>query len=77
VTQFSVGLISETHVNLVIYNVAGQKVRTLVDGLLPAGSHTITWDSTNDRGEAISGGIYFYRVVAGDNVVTKKMLLLK
>jgi subtilisin family serine protease len=77
VTQFSVGLISETHVNLVIYNVAGQKVRTLVDGLLPAGSHTITWDSTNDRGEAASGGIYFYRVIAGDRLVTKKMLLLK
>jgi len=77
VTQFHVELVSETHVNLTVYNVAGQKVRTLVDGLLPAGSHTITWDSTNDMGEAISGGVYFYRVVADDKVVTKKMLLLK
>ena len=77
VTQFSVNLMSETHVSLAIYNVAGQKVRTLVDGPLPAGSHSITWDSTNDMGEAISGGVYFYRVVAGDEVVTKKMLLLK
>jgi flagellar hook assembly protein FlgD len=76
-TQFSVELISETHVNLAVYNVAGQKVRTLVDGLLPAGSHTITWDSTNERGEAVSGGIYFYRVIAADKLVTKKMLLLK
>ncbi|UCB53353.1 MAG: S8 family serine peptidase, partial [Candidatus Zixiibacteriota bacterium] len=44
VTQFSVDLISETHVSLAVYNIAGQRVRTLVDGLLPAGSHTITWD---------------------------------
>lgn len=76
-TAFSINLPSETHMSLVIYNIAGQKVRTLVNETLPAGPRTITWDSTNDRGEVVSGGIYFYRVVAGDNVVTKKMLLLK
>jgi len=76
-TAFSINLPSETHMSLVIYNIAGQKVRTLVNETLPAGSRTITWDSTNDRGETVSGGIYFYRVIADDNVVTKKMLLLK
>ena len=60
-----------------IYNIAGQKVKTLVDETLPAGHRTIIWDGTNDRGEALSSGVYFYRVVAGENVVTKKMMLMK
>ncbi len=77
VTQFSIDLPSETHVSFVVYNVAGQKVRTLVDETIPAGVRTIAWDSTNDRGEVVAGGIYLYRVVAGNNVVTNKMLLLK
>jgi len=77
VTQFSISLPSETYVSFVIYNVAGQKVRTLMDEVLPAGSQTIIWDGTNDRGLPLSGGIYFYRVVAGKNVVTRKMMLLK
>jgi len=77
VTQFSINLNAETRVNFVVYNVAGQVVRTLVDGVLPAGSHTITWDGTNQAGEALSSGVYFYRVVTGDEVVTRKMTLLK
>jgi PKD repeat protein len=77
VTQFTLDLIEQTQVSVVVYNVAGQKVRTLVNEVLPAGSRTITWDGTNDSGEILSSGVYFYRVVAGDNVVTKKMMLLK
>jgi len=76
-TQFSINLTAETHVNFVIYNVTGQVVRTLVDAPLPVGSHTITWNGTNDNGETLSSGIYFYRVIAGDEVVTNRMTLLK
>lgn len=77
VTQFSVDLTAETHVTFVVYNIAGQAVRTLVDGVLPVGSHTITWDGTNQAGQALSSGVYFYRVIAGDETVTRKMTLLK
>jgi hypothetical protein len=77
VTQFSIDLTAETHVSFVVYNVAGQVVRTLVDGVLPVGSHTITWDGTNQAGEALSSGVYFYRVLAGDEIVNRKMTLLK
>jgi flagellar hook assembly protein FlgD len=52
-------------------------VKTLVNGVMSAGSHTLTWDGTNDRGEALSSGVYFYRAVAGDEVQTKRMMLLK
>jgi cytochrome c peroxidase len=76
-TQFSLGLTSETDVSLVIYNVAGQRVKTLVDGYMDAGVHTFTWNGTNDKGGAVSSGIYFYRVVIERNVVTKKMILMK
>jgi subtilisin family serine protease len=77
VTQFSIDLTTETHVNFVVYNVAGQVVRTLVDGILPAGSHTITWDGNNQAGESLSSGVYFYRVVAGTEILTRKMTMLK
>jgi serine protease len=77
VTQFTLDLVEQTHVSVVVYNVAGQKVRTLVNEVLPAGTRTLTWDGTNDRGEALSSGVYLYRVIAGDEMVTKKMTLLK
>jgi PKD repeat protein len=77
VTHFSLDLVNETHVTFVIYNVAGQKVRTLADEVMPAGSHTFIWDGTNENGQALSSGVYFYRVTAGDESVTKKMMLLK
>ena len=76
-TEFSIDLPSPTYVSFTIYNVTGQKVRTLVDDYLDAGPHTVTWHGTNDRGETVSSGIYFYRVVAEGNVVTKKMVLMK
>lgn len=77
VTRFSLDLVNQTHVSFVIYNVAGQKVRTLVDEVMPAGSHMLMWNGTNDDGETLSSGVYLYRVVAGDEVVREKMTLLK
>jgi subtilisin family serine protease len=77
VTQFSIDLTAATFVKFQVYNVAGQVVRTLVDGVLPAGSHTVIWDGTNQAGQTLSSGVYFYRIVAGDETVTRKMTLLK
>jgi flagellar hook assembly protein FlgD len=48
-----------------------------VDDYMSAGIHTITWDGTNEHGNVVSSGIYFYKVVAGDIVTTKKMILMK
>jgi PKD repeat protein len=76
-TNFSLSLPAESRVDFVIYNVAGQKVKTLVNDYMNAGTYTITWDGTNEYGNVVSSGIYFYRLVAGDNVVTKKMILMK
>jgi hypothetical protein len=59
-------------VKLVIYNLLGQKVETLVDGLMEAGHHSVQWDAS-----AYSSGIYFYKLNAGDKIFTRRMTLLK
>lgn len=65
-------------VTLRLYNTAGQLVRTLVDGSRTAGSHRVVWDGRNDRQEAVSSGIYFYRLDAGGQFVDqRKMILMK
>ncbi len=65
-------------VSLRIYNVAGQLIRTLVDEMVyPGQVHTASWDGRNNVGQSVSSGVYFYKLVAGDFVQTKKMVLLK
>ena len=60
------------HVTLDVYNVTGQKVASLVDRVLGAGTHTAQWDAGS-----YSSGVYFYRLTAGNYTETKKMVLLK
>jgi hypothetical protein len=66
-----------SQVDLQIFNVLGQSVRTLVSENLAAGEHTAVWDGKNDAGLALPSGTYFYRIKAGDFKAVKKMLLLK
>jgi len=67
----------EARVKVVIYDIMGRQVRTLVDEDLKPGVYKITWDGRNDNGEILSSGIYFYRIVADKFVDVKKMVLLK
>lgn len=76
-TEISYELPEPVHVRLVIYNVLGQEVRTLVDGLQPAGFHTTQWNGRNRNGQQVGSGIYIYRIQAGDFGETKRMTLLK
>ena len=62
----------ETEAHLDLYNLMGQKVATLADGRFKAGNHVISWDATE-----FSSGVYFYKLVAGDKIITKRMTLLK
>jgi len=66
-----------SRVTLEIYNILGQRVRTLLDEIRPAGSYTVAWNSRNDHGETVASGIYFYLLKAGDMTIAKKMVLLK
>jgi hypothetical protein len=64
-------------VSLFIYNILGQKVRTLVRKEIQKGLKTVIWDGKDDRGRDLSSGIYFYRLKAGELTQTKRMVLLK
>jgi hypothetical protein len=67
-----------SRVNLKVYNVAGQLVRTLVDeDRAPGSVHQVAWDGRNDAGQSVSSGVYFYKLVTSDMTQTKKMVLLK
>ena len=65
------------HVSLRIYDLRGALVRTLSNGFEPAGERRLVWDGRNDHGQTVATGVYFYRLVSGDVVMTRKMTLLK
>ena len=64
-------------VTLEIYNIMGQRVRTLVDATQKPGYHVVIWNGLNETGAKVGSGVYYYRIVAGDFVSAKKMVLLK
>jgi lysophospholipase L1-like esterase len=65
------------HVQLSIYDIAGRRVRTLVNRHMPAGIYTEIWDGRDAKGETIASGVYFYRLKAGKKVFTRKAVFLK
>jgi len=71
-TAIHVALPTTANVTISIYNVAGQLVEAINAGELAAGTHSIIWDASN-----VGSGVYFYKVVAGDQTKTMKMTLLK
>lgn len=72
-----------TKVKLEVYNILGQRVKTLVDGLQPADYYKIEWDGRNHHGRQVGSGLYIYRLIAkaadgSENFVkVKKMLLIR
>ena len=62
---------------LVIYNLLGQEVRTLLDGTLDAGYYTVEWDGKDSFGRQVASGIYLYRMQAANFSQTHRMMLLK
>ncbi|MCK6621004.1 MAG: T9SS type A sorting domain-containing protein [Calditrichaceae bacterium] len=76
-TTITLSLPQDSRVSLEVYDITGRKVRTLADQPLPAGVHKIAWDGRNEGGEAVSSGVYIYRVQAGAFVESRKMVLLR
>ncbi|MDP8268079.1 MAG: carboxypeptidase regulatory-like domain-containing protein [Candidatus Tenebribacter davisii] len=76
-TAISFSLDKAGFVNIDIYNVKGEKVRTLVNENLEASTHNVIWDGEDDQGKTISSGIYFYKMRTGSFTATKKMILMK
>ena len=76
-TLIKFGLHEAQKVAIDVYNVKGEKVRTLVNGELEAGFHSILWNGKDDSGKTTASGVYFYKMKAGKFVSTKKMILMK
>ncbi len=64
-------------VSLAVYDLRGRLVKQLAEGTRPAGSYRAFWDGTDASGQQLASGIYFYRLIAGEHVQTRKMVLLK
>jgi len=77
ITTLRYNLPGNSIVNLVIYDMLGKQVKTLVDQAQEAGYRKVVWDATNDYGKPVSAGIYLYRIQVGEYISTKKIVLLK
>ena len=77
VTTIKYDLPSDGLVNVLVYDMVGRMVKTLVNGSKNAGQNYIKWNGTNDNGEQVSAGLYFYTIQIGEYIETKKMVLLK
>jgi len=76
-TTIEYAIPSSGKVELVVYNMAGQKVRTMVNETKEAGFFKTVWDGRNDRGETVASGLYFYKLVSGKFNKIEKMTLVK
>jgi FlgD Ig-like domain len=76
-TVISYALPKASKVSVIIYDMLGREVKTLVSGLQNPGNHEVVWNGENNYGAKVASGAYIYRVIAGNNVAVKKMVLLK
>ena len=76
-TTIKYGLPTQSDATLIIYNLVGQEIVRWQEYNLTAGYYEKTWNGTNRLGNPVASGIYIYRLIAGDFVQTRKMVLLK
>ncbi|MDD3049889.1 MAG: carboxypeptidase regulatory-like domain-containing protein [Candidatus Cloacimonetes bacterium] len=76
-TEIHFGLKTDGLVKIDIYNMKGQKVKSLINEDMKTGFHHVTWFGNDDSGKKVSSGIYFYKMTSGNYTSTKKMIMLK
>jgi hypothetical protein len=76
-TNISFDMPANGKAKLDIFNVKGQLVKSLFDGVAPFGRTTLAWNSTDNGGKAVTSGIYFYRLTTNNGSETRKMMLMK
>ena len=76
-TVIRIDLETRAEVELAVYNISGQKVATLAQGLYPSGAYTFTWDGRNTHGAELASGVYCYRLRANGREQTRKLILLR
>jgi len=77
-TTISFSIPLDSNIELSIYNIKGQKVKQLISDQLPEGQHSVVWDGRDEKNQSVGSGIYFYKLMIGnEEIACKKMLLLK
>jgi len=76
-TTISYSLATAQNVSLDIFNMRGQRIRSLVNGTTPAGDHSVVWNGTDDSGRNLPSGVYFYRLSTPEKTTTLKMVMVK
>jgi Tol biopolymer transport system component len=77
-TQIAYEVPVQAHIQLVVYNLLGQEVGRLVDGVKTPGRYQVTWDGRNTRGQTVASGVYVYRMTSSTGFVqTRRMTLVK
>ena len=76
-SSISFNLTKSAPVSIAIYNIKGQKVKTLTDAELKSGDYQFTWNGKDNNDRCCSSGVYYYRIVTPEKNIAKKMLLFK
>ncbi len=76
-TQISYAIPEASFLEIQVYNIFGQKIKTLISKYQTPGNHAVTWDGTDNSGKRVSSGIYYYRLTADNFNKTMKMTLIK
>jgi hypothetical protein len=76
-TTIHYSLAKSSFVKLNIYNLLGQKIKTLIDSYQSAGEHSLVWDAMDERKSSVSSGVYFYCLEAGERILQRKMILIR
>jgi D-arabinose 5-phosphate isomerase GutQ len=77
VTSINYQLASDAHVTLTVYDIMGQKIRTMVNEDQSAGFRSVVWNGKDNYNNPVSSGVYFYRLHAGNYIQTRKMILMR
>ncbi|MBN2564585.1 MAG: hypothetical protein JXB46_02625 [Candidatus Eisenbacteria bacterium] len=77
VTTIGYSMREDGAAEIAVFSVAGRRVRTLVNGPVPAGDHEAMWDGLDDHGTPVASGVYFYRLRVGDVVESRRMVLVR
>jgi len=76
-TQIAYTVPKDAYVTISVYNAQGQFIKTIVNRYQNAGNYSVTWDGRDANGNLVPSGMYFYRIIAGDLTLSKRMVLMK
>jgi flagellar hook assembly protein FlgD len=76
-TQIQFTMPASGPVEITVYNIAGQKVKTLTNSVYGEGVHAVSWDGRDTMGNKVSSGVYFYKLHSGTETHVRKMTLMR